>query len=138
MWRPDRTLWGYLLINGSTFALDLGLLTVLHGQLHWPLPAAITVSYATAFAASYALNRTLNFRSHAPLGRQLRVYAAVVALNYLVWILGVADALTALGLEYQLARVAAGACEAVYMYLALRWLVFRSDPTRRDSEVASP
>jgi hypothetical protein len=31
----------------------------------------------------------------------------------------------ALGVNYQLARVAAGLCEAAYMYLAMRWLVFR-------------
>jgi hypothetical protein len=46
-------------------------------------------------------------------------------VNYLVWILGVGDGLAALGADYRLARIAAGACEALYMYAALRWLVFR-------------
>ena len=31
----------------------------------------------------------------------------------------------ALGADYRLARIAAGACEALYMYAAMRWLVFR-------------
>jgi hypothetical protein len=44
---------------------------------------------------------------------------------YLAWILGTGDGLAALGLDYRLARVAAGTCEALYMYAALRWLVFR-------------
>jgi hypothetical protein len=47
-----------------------------------------------------------------------------VAVNYLVWILGVGDGLAALGADYRLARIAAGACEALYMYAAMRWLVF--------------
>jgi len=119
------TLVGYVVINGSTFALDLGLLTALHGGLHVALPIAFTVAYVTAFATSYVLNRRLNFRSHAPVGKQLVVYAAAVCVNYLAFILGLATALSAIGLEYHLARVVAGMCEAVYMYAALRWVVFR-------------
>lgn len=41
------------------------------------------------------------------------------------WILGVGAGLAAPGVSYQLARVVAGMCEAIHMYAALRWLVFR-------------
>ena len=119
------TLLGFAVINLCTFAVDLALLTALHGGLRWPLPMSITVAYVTAFGLSYLLNRVLNFRSHGAVGPQVAVYAAVVIVNYLAWILGVGDGLAALGLDYRLARVAAGACEAVYMYAAMRWLVFR-------------
>jgi putative flippase GtrA len=122
------TLLGYAVINGGTFAADLLLLTVLHGGLRWPDAVSITLSYGIASAASYLLNRGLNFRSHAPAGRQAAVYAAVIAVNYLALILGVGAGLAALGVSYQLARLAAGACEAVYMYAALRWVVFRAGP----------
>jgi hypothetical protein len=37
----------------------------------------------------------------------------------------VGSGLAALGVDYRLARLAAGACEAVYMYAAMRWVVFR-------------
>ena len=119
------SLLGFAVINGCTFAVDLGLLTILHGGLRWPLPVAYTVAYITAFGLSYLLNRALNFRSHGAVGPQVSVYAAVVTVNYLAWILGVGDGLAALGLDYRLARIVAGACEAVYMYAAMRWLVFR-------------
>jgi putative flippase GtrA len=119
------SLLGFAVINSCTFAIDLGLLTTLHGGLRWPLPVSITVSYVTAFGLSYLLNRALNFRSHAAVGPQVAVYVAVVIVNYLAWILGVADGLATLGLDYRLARVVAGACEALYMYAAMRWLVFR-------------
>jgi putative flippase GtrA len=122
------TLLGYAVINGSTFTADLLLLTVLHGGLRWPDWLSITLSYGIASAASYLLNRSLNFRSHAPAGRQAVLYAAVIAVNYLALILGVGAGLAALGVSYQLARLAAGAGEAVYMYAALRWVVFRAGP----------
>ena len=83
------------------------------------------MAYVTAFGLSYLLNRALNFRSHGAVGPQISVYAAVVIVNYLAWILGAGDGLAALGVDYRLARVAAGACEALYMYAAMRWLVFR-------------
>src|SRR6516164_8312148 len=47
------SLLGFAVINSCTFAVDLGLLTALHGGLHWPLPVSITVAYITAFGLSY-------------------------------------------------------------------------------------
>jgi putative flippase GtrA len=122
------SLLGFAVSNGCTFGLDLTLLTVFHGVLHWPVAVSITLSYGTASSLSYLLNRTLNFHSHGPGGRQVTIYAGVVVVNYLAFILGVGSGLAALGLEYQLARIVAGLCEAVWIYVALRFLVFRPDP----------
>jgi putative flippase GtrA len=119
------TFLGFVVINSFTFGVDLLLLTGLHGVLRLPVPVAVTVAYACAFALSYFLNRTLNFRSHARVGPQLAVYVVVVVVNYLAFILGVSTVLSALGVEYRIARILAGACEAVYMYSAMRWVVFR-------------
>lgn len=118
-------LLGFALINGCTFALDLGLLTTFHGGLGWPVPVSVTLGYLIAFGLSFVLNRSFNFRSHATIGPQLTVYVAVVLVNYLTWILGVGAGLSALGVDYRVARIIAGVCEAVYMYAALQWVVFR-------------
>jgi putative flippase GtrA len=118
-------LLGYAIINGSTFGIDLLLLTLFHGRLGWPVPVSITLSYATASGLSYLLNRVLNFRSRGPAGRQLGVYIVVVTINYLALVLGVGAGLSALGLNYQLARIIAACCEGVWMYVAMRWVVFR-------------
>ncbi|OKH83163.1 polysaccharide synthesis protein GtrA [Mycobacterium sp. ST-F2] len=119
------TFLGFALINGCTFAVDLLLLTGLRDGLGLPLAVAVTVSYACAFGLSYVLNRTFNFSSHAAVGPQLAVYVVVVAVNYLAFILGLSTGLAALGVEYHVARITAGACEAAYMYAAMRWIVFR-------------
>ncbi|WP_343979736.1 hypothetical protein [Kribbella koreensis] len=55
------------------------------------------------------------------------MYVVVVVVNYVVWILGAGAGLSALGIEYHLARIIAGACEGIYMYCALRWIVFRKN-----------
>ena len=119
------TFLGFCLINGLTFGVDLTILTGLHSGLGVPVPIAVTVAYACAFALSYALNRRFNFQSHAPVGPQVAVYVLVVVINYLVFILGVSSVLSAVGVQYQLSRIVAGLCEAVYMYCAMRWVVFR-------------
>ena len=122
------SLVGYLLINLCTFFVDLGILGLLHGTLRWPIPAAVTVSYGTASVLSYVLNRVLNFRSHDNVGRQFPVFVAVSVSNYLIFVLGLTDLLSTVGVYYELSRVLAACCEAVYLYCMLRWVVFRGSP----------
>jgi putative flippase GtrA len=119
------TFLGFCLINGLTFAVDLMILTSLHSGLRLPVPIAVTAAYACAFTLSYVLNRSFNFQSHAPVGPQVAIYVVVVVVNYLAFILGVTTVLAAVGVHYQLSRIVAGVCEAVYMYCAMRWVVFR-------------
>lgn len=130
---PGRTgalvapsLVGFAIINGTTFGLDLALLTLLRGGLGWPVWSAVSVSYLTAFGLSFLLNRWLNFRSHSPLGRQSGMYVVAVAVNYAVLVLGVGVGLSALGVPYQLARIIAAGGEGAFMYCAMRWVVFAS------------
>ncbi len=133
--RLPPTLVGYAIINGFTFTVDLTTLSLLHGSLGWPLALAITGAYIIAFALSFVLNRLLNFRSRAPVGRQSLLYAGAIALNYTAFLLGVSTGLVALGVHYQVARIAAGVCEGAFMYCALRWVVFakRREPRGSDS-----
>jgi putative flippase GtrA len=119
------TFLGFALINGFTFGVDLLLLSGLHSGLGVPVPIAVSVAYACAFTLSYCLNRTMNFHSHASVGPQFAVYLVVVVVNYLAFILGVSSVLTAVDVDFRLARILAGCCEAVYMYSAMRWVVFR-------------
>ena len=119
------TFLGFCLINGCTFGVDLALLTVFHGLLGWPVWLAITVAYACAFGLSFALNRTFNFHSHAAVGIQLALYIVAIGVNYAAFLLGVGAGLTALGVKYHVSRLLAGACEGVFMYAVMRWVIFR-------------
>lgn len=119
------TFLGFVLINSFTFGVDMALLTLLHSGFAVPLPIALTVGYVCAFALAFVLNRTLNFRSHATVGPQLVIYVVVVAVNYAAFIVALPTSLVAAGLQYHLARIVAGGCEAIYMYTAMRVVVFR-------------
>lgn len=128
--RIPRHAPAFLLINALTFALDLAILSGLHTGLRWPLPLSITIGYGTALAVSFVVNRRLNFRSHGAVRGQLGRYLPVVAVNYVALVLGLGDGLAYAGLDYHLARVAAGAAELVFMYSAMRWLIFRDTAPR--------
>jgi putative flippase GtrA len=125
----EPNMLGYLLINLCTFCIDLGLLGLLHGRERLPIPVAVTISYGTASLVSYILNRVFNFRSHAEVGRQLPVFVAVSASNYLIFVLGFTDLLATVGVYYELARIIAACCEGVYLYCMMRWVVFRDVAT---------
>ena len=127
----EPNLLGYLLINLCTFGVDLALLGLFHGREKLPIPIAVTLSYGTASLLSYVLNRVFNFRSHADVGRQLPIFVAVSASNYLIFVLGLTDLLSAVGVYYELARIIAACCEGVYLYCMLRWVVFRDTAESR-------
>lgn len=125
---------GFALINGFTFGIDLGLLTVFRGGFRLPISVSFTLAYLLAFALSFALNRSFNFRSHAPVGPQAGWYALAIGINYLLFILGLGSGLVFLGVQYHLSRIVAGACEGVFMYSAMRWVVFRdAHPDEQDA-----
>ncbi|WP_010147435.1 GtrA family protein [Serinicoccus profundi] len=116
---------GFAAISGTTYAIDLTLLALLFDVFGWPYPVAVTTGYVVAFGLAFVLNRWLNFQSHGPLGRQTGRYVVTVVANYLLFILALSTTLEALGVHYLAARLIAGACEAVFMYVMMRTYVFR-------------
>jgi len=122
---------GFLLINATTFAVDLALLSLLRRGLHWPVPVAITLAYGFAFGLAFVLQRRLNFPSRRAVGHQVVLYVVAVAANYAIMILGVGAGLASLGVPLAVARISAGVGEAVFMYCVLRWVVFAAEPRRR-------
>ncbi|MEV6927810.1 GtrA family protein [Dactylosporangium sp. NPDC051485] len=122
-----RELVGFALLGAFTFGIDLAVLAMLRHWTHLPMPVAVSIAYIGAFALNFTLNRTVNFRSHAPVGGQVARYVVVTVGDYLITV-GVTTGLAALGLDYRLARVLASAFVAVFTYTASRWWVFRDRP----------
>lgn len=118
------TFIGYAIINGSSFLLDMGMLTII-GHF-WRLPYGISFSIGYFLASVYAffMNRWLNFREHGHLGQQSSKYTFVIVSNYAIWILGFGSLLGYLGVQLQVARVTAACIEGIYIYLLLRFWVF--------------
>jgi putative flippase GtrA len=82
-----------------------------------------------AFSLNFVLNRTLNFRSHAPVGGQALKFAVVSACDF-GFTVGITTGLTDAGLDFRIARLLAAACVAVFTFSCARWWVFR-DVRRR-------
>ena len=121
---------GFGIIGAFTFSLDLALLFVLRHHTRLPVPVAVSISYLTAFSLNFVLNRTANFRSHAPVDRQVARYAVVLAVDYLLTV-GATTGLVDLGFRFPVARVAASAFVAVFTYSASRWWVFAGSTATR-------
>ncbi|WP_238695220.1 GtrA family protein [Ornithinimicrobium flavum] len=120
-----ETAIGFAAISSFTYAVDLTILYVLDSVLGVLYPVAVTVGYVIAFGLAFVLNRWLNFQSHGPVGRQTGRYVLTVLTNYALFILGLASLLEWQGVPGIGARLIAGAFEAVYMYLMMRFFVFR-------------
>ena len=108
---------GFAIVGAFTLSIDLTLLSVLRDRVKLPLVAAISIAYVTAFGLNFVLNRTANFRSHAPVGSQAARFAVVTLGDYLLT-LGISTGLAALGLEFQIARLVASFFVAVFTYSA--------------------
>lgn len=116
---------GFAALSSFTYAIDLALLALGFDVLGLPYPVAVTIGYVVAFGLAFLLNRWLNFQSHGHVGRQSGRYLLTVIANYVFFILLLASTLESLGVHFLLARLIAGACEAIFMYTMLRFFVFR-------------
>ena len=133
-----RELVGFAILGAFTLSVDLTLLVLLRHRTQLPLPVAVSIAYVCAFGLNFLLNRTVNFRSHAPVGSQALRYGLVILGDYVLTV-GVSSGLSALGLDFQLARLTASFVVAVFTYSASRWWVFRDRlPTRQTAPDETP
>jgi putative flippase GtrA len=116
----------YLVTGLASGIIDLGLLRLLHGTLHWNLVLSTVLSYLSAFTANFALSRQWTFAHgrHARVDQQLIRYLVLVAINLAVTV-GIVSGLVALGTNYLIARLIAMAIVAVGNFFAYRHWVFR-------------
>jgi putative flippase GtrA len=131
-----RELVGFAMLGALTFSIDLLLLSGLKAWTRLPLPVAISLAYVAAQGSNFLLNRTVNFRSHAPVGGQVVRYGLVVACDFGLT-LGITTGLAAGGVDFRVARLIAAGCVAIFTYSASRWWVFRDSLKPRAKSVAA-
>lgn len=119
---------GYAVVGALTFAVDVALLVLLDWATPVPLTVCVLAADVIAWALHYVLNRTVNFRSQAPMGPEAMRYGVVV-VACLVISAGVTTVIAALGPKPAVARVMAWGCLALFGYVACRWWVFRHRST---------
>ena len=113
----------YVLVGGSTFVVDLGLLVALHQLGQVPVIWAATISYWVSIMFNFALNRHWTFETTRSLHRHAVAYGALLAVNYAVTI-GVIAGLGLLGVTYTLAKVAAVGLSMTWTYWVYKHVIF--------------
>jgi putative flippase GtrA len=124
----DNGVVRYLLVGGSAFVVDLGLLALFHELLGWPVWIATAVAFLLSFAYTYTLQR-LAFRSERTHGTALVRYTILVAVN-LVATSGLVALLAVTPIGWVGAKVVTTAVTTVWNFFIYRYWVFaapRSD-----------
>ncbi|HSX32124.1 MAG TPA: GtrA family protein [Candidatus Saccharimonadales bacterium] len=115
----------YVLIGGTTFAIDFFLLVLLHGVLNVNVIVAATISYWTSIAFNFVANRFWTFgATETHIAKHAASYGMLLGFNYLFTIGFIAGA-THLGMHYTIAKVISVAIQMAWTYLAYKKLIFK-------------
>jgi len=123
----------YLVVGGSAFVVDLGLLVVGRDVLGWPLPVASATAFWAGLLVSYVLQRTVTFRSSSTTWHSAYRYAALVAVNSLATVL-VVEAADRIGWGYVVGKFLATALTTVWNWFAYRHWVFADRPVAAEED----
>lgn len=116
----------YVFVGGSTFAIDLGLLVVLHDYMGIIIPVAASISYWTAIAYNFTLNRLWTFSAtdKANLSKHLALYLLLLGFNYLFTVTFVSIA--SHFINYAIAKVIAVTVQISWTYYLYKTKIFVS------------
>ncbi|MGN6246237.1 MAG: GtrA family protein [Motilibacteraceae bacterium] len=121
--RIDVPLTRYLLVGGSSFAVDLGVLTVCFALLHWPLWIATSVAFWTSVAYNFVLQRSFSFKARGSVVGGLWRYLAVLGVNTLATTL-VVEAFQRAGAGYVIGKTVSTFLITCWNFILYRRWVF--------------
>ncbi|HUA13550.1 MAG TPA: GtrA family protein [Candidatus Sulfotelmatobacter sp.] len=114
----------YLVVGGSTFAIDLSLLFILHGKAHIALAISTTLAYWISITYNFILNRfwTFSKRDKTNLHKHLMAYVVLLGINYLFTVIFVEVA--SHKINYLVAKTLAVIIQTSWTYFAYKNIVF--------------
>ncbi|MGF1426338.1 GtrA family protein [Kitasatospora sp. LaBMicrA B282] len=114
----------FLVAGGLSTGIDIGLLYCLHGVLHVQLSVATFIAVLVSFTVNFTLNRAWSFGSAAPVGGQMVRYLVLAGFNWVATVVLVSW-LSALGLNYLIAKVLTVAVNSAVNYVLYQRWVFK-------------
>lgn len=119
----------YLIVGFSTFALDLGLLYVLHGKLGLSLPVAVSIAYTAAVIYNFTLCLTWTFSDKEKKGLHLHLvqYLVLLVFNYTFTVVFVS--ILGTHINYALAKIIAAGLLVLWTYPIYRFIIFNAPVT---------
>lgn len=134
----QRSFFRYVIIGGSTFALDFALLILLHDVLGLNLLIAASISYWTSIIFNFFANRIWTFKAdETSMGQNAVLYLLLLGFNF-VFNIGFIAGATHLGMHYALAKVIAVAMQVVWTYVLYKKVVFKKWTTPATPEEPGP
>ena len=114
----------YLLVGGTTFVIDFGLLFMLHGKLSLNLAASTSVAYWISISYNFLLNRywTFDVREKESLLRHITAYFTLLMANYLFTVVFVS--IVGTHINYVIAKALAVAIQMIWTYPAYKRFIF--------------
>ena len=113
----------YLVIGGTSFLIDFGLLALLFQVLAWPLWLATGTAFLLSFIFSYYMQRVFSFGSQASHASALGKYLALLAFNTVASI-GIDWLVDLTGWGWGAGKIAATVITTGWNYFAYRYWVF--------------
>lgn len=114
----------YLVVGGSTFALDFGILFTLHGLLGLNLAASTSVAYWVSISYNFVLNRywTFDSRETESLKRHMTTYFMLLVANYLFTVTFVS--IVGTHINYVMAKALSVAIQMIWTYQIYKKYIF--------------
>lgn len=116
----------YLLVGGSTFVIDFGILFTLHGKLGFGIAVSTSVSYWVSIIYNFILNRywTFDAREKESLQRHITTYLVLLIINYIFAVTFVSFAST--HINYIIAKAIAVLFQMIWTYPVYKKYIFVS------------
>lgn len=116
----------FLLVGGLSFALDLGLLVVLHEFLGVELVLSTTVAFLVSLVFNFVLQRTFTFQAANNKSVSAAKYIALVVVNVAVTDL-IVKGFDSMDLWYGIGKVVATVLTTAWNFFLYRHWIFRND-----------
>jgi len=83
---PAHQFARYIMVGGTAYLFEMGVLIALHDGLHIRAVASAALSFWAGFIAAFLMQKFITFRNHSrhkkALTKQLVAYSGLVAFNY--------------------------------------------------------
>lgn len=120
----------YLIVGGLSFAVDFGLLVLLHEGLHWDVGIASATAFLSSLIFNFAVQRKFSFGSAHKTHVSMIRYGILVVANTAATVL-IVQLLTPTVLGYMGGKVTSTAAMTVWNFFLYQHWVFGKKPTRR-------
>lgn len=114
----------YLLVGGTTFIIDFGLLYSLHSKFKVGLDISTTIAYWVSIVYNFILNRywTFNAREKESLKKHLLIYCSLLLFNYAFVIIFIS--IMSHHINYIVAKAIAVLLQMIWTYPVYKKVIF--------------